>query len=95
MLNTRLDIMVCFFPSYKTRPAIYDNIIGDDAKAGVCAKLKARYTAKLEDWKIFYCAQRELHTFIFSCVDDKWIQELQDSVTGYDYVPPRDIMTYL
>ena len=80
------------FPSYKIRPAIHDDTIGDDAEAGVRTKLEAKHTAKLEDWKIFDCAQRELCTFILSCVDDTWIRELQDPVTGYTYMPSRDIM---
>ena len=60
------------FPNYKKRPAIYDNTIGDEVKAGVCAKMDTKHTAKLEDWNIFDCVQRELRRFILSWVDDTW-----------------------
>ena len=83
------------FPSYKKRPAIYDTTIADDTKAGVRAKAKAVHQAKLEDWKFFDCAQRELRTFILSCVDDTWIHELKDPITGYDHVPPHGIMEHI
>ena len=71
------------------RPAIYNENIQADATAGVRAQAEAIYQAKLEDWKFFDCAQR-VH-----CVDDTWICELRDSITGYALVPPRDIMDYL
>ena len=83
------------FPSYARRPGIYDKTIDDDAKAGVRAQAEAIHQAKLEDWKFFDCAQREVRNFIISCVEDTWIRELRDSITGYALVPPCDIMDHL
>ena len=59
------------------------------------AQAEAIHQAKLEDWKFFDCAQREVRNFIVHCVDDTWIRELRDSITGYALVPPRDIMDHL
>ena len=70
------------------RPAIYDDDIAADATAGVRAKAEAIHQAKLEDWKFFDCAQREVRNFIVHCVDDTWICELRDAITGYANVPP-------
>ena len=77
------------------RPAIYDESIAVDATADVRAKAEAIHQAKLEDWKFFNCAQREVRNFIVHCVDDTWIRELRDAITGYAHVPPRDIMVHL
>ena len=62
---------------------------------GVRAQAEAIHQAKLEDWKFFDCAQREVRNFIVHCVDDTWICELRDAITGYALVPPRDIMDHL
>ena len=77
------------------RPAIYDEDIAVDATAGVRAKAEAIHQAKLEGWKFFDCAQREVRNFIVHCVDDTWIRKLQDAITGYAHVPPREIMVHL
>ena len=77
------------------RPAIYDENIAADAKAGVRAKAEAIHQAKLEDWKFFDCAQREVRNLIVHCVEDTWIRELRDPITGYAHVPPLDIMDHL
>ena len=83
------------FPSYKKRPTMYDNTIADATSAGVRAKAEAIHQTKLKDWKIFDCAQRILQTFILSCVDDTWIRELRDPITGYVHVLPRVIMEHM
>ena len=84
------------FPSsYGKRPAIYDKNIKVDAIAGVRAQVEAIHQAKLEDWKFFDYAQREVRNFIVHSVEDTWICELRDSITGYALVPPRDIMDHL
>ena len=36
-----------------------------------------------------------MQKFIISCVEDTWIRELRDSITGYALVPPCDIMDHL
>ena len=36
-----------------------------------------------------------MRNFIVHCVDDTWIRELRDAITGYALVPPRDIMDHL
>ena len=56
---------------------------------------KAKHKARLDDWKIFDCAQWEVCTFIIACVEDTWIRELQDPITGCAYVAPRVIMMHL
>ena len=47
------------FPSYD-RPAIYDKTIATDASFGVRAKAEAIHKAKIEDWKTYDCARREV-----------------------------------
>ena len=74
------------FPSYRKSPAIYNDTIADTALAGVWAKTEAIHQAKLEDWKIFDCAQRKLRNSILSCLNDTWIRELRDLITGYAHV---------
>ena len=59
------------------------------------AQAEAIHQAKLEDWKFFNCAQREVRNFIVHCVDDTWIRELGDAIMGSALVPPRDIMDHL
>ena len=66
--DTRYGIV---FPEKASeRPAIYDETIADDAALGLRAKAEAIHQAKLEDWKFFDCAQREVRNFIVHCVDD-------------------------
>ena len=64
------------------RPVIYDKSIAETATAGVRAKAEAIHQAKLEDWKFFNCAQREVQNFIIHC---------RDAITGYAHVPPSCI----
>ena len=52
------------------RPAIYNEKIDADATAGVRAQAEAIHQAKLEDWKFFDCAQREVRNFIVHTVED-------------------------
>ena len=82
------------FPSYN-RPAIYDKDIATDATFGVRAKAEAIHKAKIEDWKTYDCARREVRNFIIATVEDTWIRELQDPITGYSNQAPRAILDHL
>ena len=58
------------FPSdAATRPLIYDDTIQADAIVGVRAQAEAIYQAKLDNWKFFDCAQREMRNFIAYSVE--------------------------
>ena len=83
------------FPDYSQRPPIYDDNIDADATAGVRAKAEAQHQAKLNDWRVYDCAQRELRAFIVASIEDTWIRELRDPITGYGQIQPKDIMTHL
>ena len=82
------------FPTYN-RPPIYDTTIAKDASFGDRAQKEAIHKARIEDWKTFDCAQREVRNFIISAVEDTWIRELQDPITGYSHQAPRGILEHL
>ena len=82
------------FPAY-IRPANYDKTIAADASFGDCAQKEAVHKARIEDWKTFDCAQREVRNFIISAVEDTWIRKLQDPITGYSHQAPRGILEHL
>ena len=99
LLLSRTDYSTCHngkdFPEYNKCLPIYGNNIKADAVDGVCAKAEAQHQAKLNDWRVFDCVQRELRAFIVASVEDTWIRELCDPITGYGQVKPKDIMTHL
>jgi hypothetical protein len=82
------------FPAYK-RPPIYDMDIPLTALLGEQARLESIHKAKIEDWKMFDCAERKVRNFIITSVKDMWIRELHDPIMGYSHQPPRAIMNHL
>ena len=82
------------FPAYLTRPKAYPEVAAT-ATVGKRAEAEATHKAKVKDWEIFDCAQREVRTFIIATVEDTWIREHHDPVTMYSYVSPCTLLDRL
>ena len=82
------------FPAYLTRPKAYPEL-AKDVTVGDRAQAKAIHKARVKDWEIFDCVQREVRAFIIATVEDTWICEHHDPITIYSYVSPRILLDHL
>ena len=80
------------FPAYQNRPGAYTRLA---SAAIVGERVEKEATHKVEDWKIFDCAQRKVRAFIIASVEDTWICEHHNPITVYIYVAPRTLLNRL
>ena len=82
------------FPA-PSRPAIYGVDIPIDTSNAVRVRRKAAHTSKIEYYRLFAAAERDLSKFILAVVEDTWVRELGDPDIFYTAVKPRALLSHL